>query len=305
MSIVTLDPGESLTAVLGGAITTTNPTYTVRYRDTGKSPDEVSQPTGSLNGTTAVTLVADPLTRRRHVESVQVYNADTVDATATVTFVGSSSVALTKVTLSTGDTVRWDNNGIRVVNSNGQVQSGTSAVGGVGAAAGTGVVATEAGNGALHTTTLTLTNAAVTLADEAGTVAYGGLKVYDMPAGAIQFLGALSDLDLTLSAAGVNADWDGDFGIGTVTASNNATLSSTEQDILPTTATPQAAASATTANGQSTITEAGIVIDGTSTAADVYLNILVDDADHDVTTTPTNVICNGTIKLVWVSLGDY
>ena len=122
-----------------------------------------------------------------------------------------------------------------------------------------------------------------------------------MPAGNIVVLGAVSDLALTLSAAGVNADWDGDFGVGTVTASNNATLSSTEQNIIPTTATPQAVSSATTADGEST---AVAVIDGTATAADIYLNFLVDDADHDVTSTPTNIVVNGTLKLFWMNLGD-
>jgi hypothetical protein len=175
---------------------------------------------------------------------------------------------------------------------------------GVGAAAGTGVVATEGGDGVVHQTTLTLTNTPVVMADEAGVVAYGGLKIYDMPAGAILMLGAVSDLDLTLSAGGINADWDGDVGIGTVTAGNDATLAGTEQNIIPTTATPQASGSATTANAQSTATE-NAVIDGTGTDPDVYLNFLVDDADHDVTGTPTNIVCNGTITLTWVNLGDY
>lgn len=173
---------------------------------------------------------------------------------------------------------------------------------GAGAAAGTGVAAQEQGNGVVHRTILTLTNVAVTLADNAGVVAYGGLKVYDFPAGSIMVLGAVADLDVTKSSAGVNADWDGDFGIGTVTASNNNSLSSTEQNILPTTATPQASAGATTANGLNT---AAAFLDGTGTAADAYLNVLVDDADHDVTGTACNLIFNGTITLTWVNLGDY
>lgn len=175
---------------------------------------------------------------------------------------------------------------------------------GQGTVAGTGVSSTEYGIGAIRKTVFTFTNAQVTMVDEAGVVAYGGLKIYDMPAGAIMFHGCVSDLDLTLTAAGINADWDGDFGIGTVTASNNNSLATTEQNILPTTATPQASGSATTANGQSTATE-NAVVDGTSTAVDVYFNILVDDADHDITTTPTNIILNGTITLFWTNLGDY
>lgn len=175
---------------------------------------------------------------------------------------------------------------------------------GLGAANGTGVSVVENGDGVVHKTVITLANHAVALADEAGVVAYGGSKIYDMPAGAIYFLGATADLDMTKSSAGVNADWDGDFGIGTVTASNNATLATTEQNIIPTTATPQASAGATTANGQSTSTE-NAVVDGTSTAVDVYLNFLVDDADHDVTTTACNLIANGTITIHWINLGDY
>jgi hypothetical protein len=36
----------------------------------------------------------------------------------------------------------------------------------------------------------------------------------------------------------------------------------------------------------------------------VYLNILVDDADHDVTSTACNIIANGTITLVWENYGS-
>jgi len=173
---------------------------------------------------------------------------------------------------------------------------------GAGAAAGTGVVAYEQGSGVVHKTILALTDVAVALTDNAGVVAYGGLKVYDFPQGAILVLGAVADLDLTKSSAGVNADWDGDFGLGTVTASNNNTLSSTEQDILPTTATPQAVAGVTTANGQNT---AVAFLDGTATAKDCFLNVLVDDTDHNVAGTACNLIFNGTITLHWVNMGDY
>ena len=176
---------------------------------------------------------------------------------------------------------------------------------GIGAVAGTGVSVKECVFGPFHQTVFTFNNCAIALADQAGVVAYKGLKIYDFPAGAIQFLSAVADIDLTKSSAGVNADWDGDFGVGTVTASNNATLSSTEQDILPTTPTPQAVAGVTTANGQSTITEAGYVVDGTNTAVDMYINFLVDDADHDVTGTQCNLILNGTLKVNWLFLGDY
>jgi len=162
----------------------------------------------------------------------------------------------------------------------------------------------EYGAGLIHKTVITAAALPMALADVADTVAYVGTKLYDFPAGAIMIVGATADLELALSSAGVNADWDGDFGVGTVTASNNATLATTEQNIIPTTATPQASESETTATGQSTATE-NAVVDGTTTALDMYLNFLVDDADQDVTTTACNLLVTGTITVYWINLGDY
>lgn len=157
------------------------------------------------------------------------------------------------------------------------------------------------GDVAMRRSVFTFTDCAVALADEAGVVAYAGLKFFDAPEGLIVIIGASANLALTKSSAGVNADWDGDFGVGTVTASNNNSLASTEQNIIPTTATPQAVAGATTAKGEST---AVVVLDGTTTPVDLYVNFLVDDADHDVTGTACNLILNGTIVVHWAQIGD-
>jgi hypothetical protein len=154
------------------------------------------------------------------------------------------------------------------------------------------------------TQTFTFKDKHLALTDEAGVVAYGSLQLLDLPAGLAAFIGAVADLAVTKSSAGVNADWDGDFGLGTAAASNNSTLASTEQDMIPTTATPQAVSGATTAKGISTSTEAFKLLDGTSTAKDIFLNFLVDDADHDVTTTPCDLILNGTVKVTYCMLGD-
>lgn len=166
----------------------------------------------------------------------------------------------------------------------------------------TGLTLEEGGAHAFRESIFNFDDVAFALTDAAGVVAYTGKKIYDFPAGNILIFGATANLALTKSSAGVNADWDGDFALGTVTASNNATLSSTEQNIIPTTATPQASAGATTAKG---INAAAIApLDGTQTAIDLYLNFLVDDADHDVTTTPCNLIVNGTVRVLWANLGD-
>lgn len=169
-----------------------------------------------------------------------------------------------------------------------------------GTVAGTGVAASNAAG--YTKTVLTFKDTPIPLADNAGVVAYGGLKVFDFPQGSIAIQGATANLAVTKSSAGVIATFDGDFGLGTVTATNDATLATTEQNVIPTTATPQAVSGATTAKGRST---AALLLDGTTTAVDLFLNFLVDDADHDVTTTPCNLILNGTVTVLWANMGDY
>lgn len=168
------------------------------------------------------------------------------------------------------------------------------------AAAGTGVAVSSNVVGYTKTV-LRFTNTPLALIDTAGVVARCALKVFDLPEGLVHIAGAVLNLALTKSAAGVNADWDGDVSVGSAAAAGDATLSSTEQNIIPTTPTPQAVSGATTAKGIST---AGVMLDGTGTPVDIYLNVLVDDADHDVTTTPTNLIANGTLTIVWSLIGD-
>lgn len=158
----------------------------------------------------------------------------------------------------------------------------------------------ECGTGVIRQTVLEFTaDQAVTMTDEAGVVLYGGLKIYDFPAGDITILAAVADLDIE-GTGNVTATFDGDVGIGTATAGNNNALAGTEQDILPTTATPQAVASLTTANGRSTAISKH---DGTSTAIKAYLNFLVDDADHNGG--GITVKSGSKIYLTWFVGGDY
>lgn len=166
----------------------------------------------------------------------------------------------------------------------------------------TGLTADEGGAHAFRETILRFKDVAFALTDVAATVAYSGKKVYDFPAGNILIFGATADLVLTKSSAGVNATWNGDFSVGSVTASNNDSLTSTEANIIPSTATPAGIAGVSSAKGINTAAIAPF--DGTGTALDLYLNFLVDDADQDVTTTPCNLIVNGTLRLLWVNLGD-
>jgi hypothetical protein len=115
-----------------------------------------------------------------------------------------------------------------------------------GAPAGSNIVARELVSGNRHFTRLTLDSRSVTMTDEAGVIAYGGTKLYDFPAGVIRLHGFTINLSVVGSGAGIEEAWDGDYAVGTATASNNATLTSTEANIIPSTALTQATVKTTT-----------------------------------------------------------
>lgn len=168
---------------------------------------------------------------------------------------------------------------------------------GVGAAPGPGFVQK----------TITFTNSPVVLVDHAATVAYGSLKFFTFEKGQINIVGAVANLVVTKTSAGVVDAWNGDFGVGSVAADNSATLASTEQNVIPTTATPAATGTGSGAGGAHTTAKGKLttaaLLDGSVTAVDLYLNMLVDDANQDVTTTPCNLIVNGTITLTYANNG--
>lgn len=145
---------------------------------------------------------------------------------------------------------------------------------------------------------LTLANVTFALTDEAGVVAYGSVKIADLPVTTGYWLvGASADLTITKSSAGVNDDWDSDIAIGTAAASNNATLTATEANILASTAVPQASSGTTRIaaySAKSIFTASSVPV---QTAQSIYINFVVDDADHNVTGTACNIILNGTVAL--------
>lgn len=168
---------------------------------------------------------------------------------------------------------------------------------GNGTASGTGVVATtERGDGVIHQTVLTLTNVAVSTTDTPATSGDGSLKVYDFPAGNIHVLGATCNLAI-VAATGIGATAAVVGSIGTVAAAADATLTSTEANIIPSTAATLTGSAGTMA-GKST---GAVTLDGTTTAIDALLNFAIPDAGSTANSTIT---VNGTITLTWVNLGD-
>lgn len=229
------------------------------------------------------------------------WSAGSVGATVYLSNTGAPSLTPGTFAVPIGTVLEADSSGAYLFSPDQGAIPATTSGASAPTAAGSGVVASSS-IGQLERVVLTLTDVAIPLTDEAGVVAYGGLKVLDFPEGQIAIVGAQLDVDVTKSSAGVNDDWNGDIAVGSATAGNNANLNSTEANIIPSTATPPASSGATTGNAQST---GFTVLDGTSTAVDVYINALVDDANHDVTSTPCNLILNGTLDILYSVIGDY
>jgi hypothetical protein len=163
-----------------------------------------------------------------------------------------------------------------------------------------GVTVEERGDGVLHQTVFTLVSTSLTITDHTAAGAHGSIKLYDFPAGLIHFLGGSTNLT-TLAGAGGVTDTAALVGsVGSVTtATDNATLTTTEADFIPST-TGTLTAGAGTLLGKATASQIA-VFDGTATAPDAYLNVAIPDAGCSANDT---LAVSGTITLTWINHGD-
>lgn len=298
--LAVLNPDETVTAVMSGAAATTNPTYQVLWGETGSPTTNHSQ--GSLNGSSAVTLVSSKTAGTREVERVILYNGDTASVTVTIAKTsGGTSYPLAKVALPVGAMLRVSGDGISVIDSSGQsLQSSAGAGGTVGTVA-ANVSAVESGD-LVRKTVLTMTDVSVTVANTTG-VSFGGTKIYDFPAGRILLLGVTAaNISFGLTDEGnatpIDGDMGGDIAIGS-TAPDDGTLTDTDVDILPSTSIDPISdgvdGAALAASAQ---------FDGTTTPLDAYFNILIDDADVEDEASDV-LLVSGTVTMHWILLGDY
>jgi hypothetical protein len=122
-----------------------------------------------------------------------------------------------------------------------------------------------------------------------------GIKIYDFPEGRIHILGAtINGITAVTGAAGGGATLP--MALGSVVGADDATLSGTEADIIPSTAIPNGAGTIKTALA------AAAVFDGTTTPLDLYVNVAVTDA---VSSGAVTVALTGTCTITWINLGDY
>lgn len=171
---------------------------------------------------------------------------------------------------------------------------------GVGAKNGATVTVVEKGEGTIHQSILTLASTPVTVANTTG-ASFGGVKLYDFPEGRILILGVTANLSFVWTDEDIAADGSGDFSLGT-TITADATLDGTDVDLLPSSAMldPFVLGVGTGVGALA----ASAQFDGTATAVDANLNIIIDDADVSDAASDI-VLVSGTVTMTWINLGDY
>jgi hypothetical protein len=173
-----------------------------------------------------------------------------------------------------------------------------------------GLSVLEAGIGPVRQTVLTFANFPVTTGNTPSGASWGSSKVYDFPAGRILVLGCTANFTkITFNTeAGATGDiaggGSGDYSIGS-TATADATLSTTDVDLLPSSAMLDPFVAGVGRGNAGTALAAAAQFDGTATAIDAYLNAIIDDADVSDGAANDIVYFTGTVTLSWVNLGDY
>ena len=164
------------------------------------------------------------------------------------------------------------------------------------------IEASEGGDGHLHRTIITLKNLPITVGNTTG-ISFGGTKIYDFPAGRLLILTSqMRGISIGLTNAGnatpITGAMGGDMSLGT-TAPSDGTLTTTDVDFCPSTSIDPISGGITGA-----ALAASTQFDGTGTAKDLYINMLIDDAD--VGNAASDVLeISGEVEVVWINGGDY
>lgn len=177
-------------------------------------------------------------------------------------------------------------------------------VGAKGSPAAGSITVKEEQFGSFHVTTFTLIGARISVTDGAASGSYGSLKIYDMPAGAVSFLGCRQNYTAFAEGAaltGAAGDAAFEIGIGTtaISAAADGTLGNGAQENVG-----QAVSitlSAGTGTGTAVDGADTTALDGTATALDLNLNWSGTAVTIDASST---IDVTGTITVVWASLGD-
>ncbi|HET6417631.1 MAG TPA: hypothetical protein VFG22_15140 [Polyangiales bacterium] len=150
--------------------------------------------------------------------------------------------------------------------------------------------------------TVTVRDAAVTV-DGATGVGFGSVVIGDIPEGNILILGAVAYMQFTgPTSASLDDDWVGDYGIGS-TPADDATITTTDINIIGSTAIAAATAEASPrTRGTSNTTDLDHILDNTDGSLEINLTLLVDDAN--IGADGLDFTVNGELTLAYIMLLD-
>lgn len=137
--------------------------------------------------------------------------------------------------------------------------------------------------------------------DGASGVGWDTAVISDFPEGNVLLLGAVLNLTATEAHANIINTFSGNVSVGT-TATADATLATTEVDIIPSTAFGPAVSSSAPVRAVSTASIGGSVLDNTDGSLEINVNVTIADASIDADNTTMSFA--GTLSLVYVMLQD-
>lgn len=166
----------------------------------------------------------------------------------------------------------------------------------------------EYGEGLRHTTLLRLTGFPVVTGNTTG-ASFGSKALYVFPEGGIlveacnAYFSEIYFNTATGSDADISGGGSGDYSIGS-TATADATLSSTDVNILPSTAMLDPFVAGAGRSNVSSVLAAPVGLNGNATAVTAYLNVIIDDADVGDGAAADNVYFTGDIWMQWSWQGN-
>lgn len=180
------------------------------------------------------------------------------------------------------------------INILGDVKTGV----GVGAIVANKCTVVEGGDGVFHKTTFTFTLTGANDLDLADGADHGtGIKIYDFPAGDILILGATVNAAVTsTNAEGGGATFP--MALGSTVGQDDATLTGTEADIIPSTVID----GGTGEDWFASLAASILLQNAGGSDLDLYVNVAITNA---VSQGAVTIAVTGNAVITWVNLGDY
>jgi len=145
-------------------------------------------------------------------------------------------------------------------------------------------------------------NVTVPVAATGDADAFGtGVVIGDLPEGNILLLGGISYLQFTTADTDLTTTWTGLYAVGTAPMAADATLTSTEADLIS--SVVLAAATSRTSPLTKGNKAATALLDNTGGAMEVNLNVVVDNTGI-ASGGAADLTANGYVDLVFIVLGD-